>query len=101
MFVNAHAVQRIRGRISPIGRGGKTLTADIVTRLEAIPGTADDVAIEVYRHGSPITDASGSNGDSVVVIARGGEVTTVMLRRSWSQSFTPASLGVDRVAVLA
>ena len=94
MFVNAHAREQLVRRV------GYDEASRILARLERLHGTSDDVAIDVatlpafrYADGTP----SGSNGDTVVVIVRGGEVTTVMLRRSWNQPFTPEALGVDRV----
>lgn len=85
MFVNAHARARLRERLGPVTAGG------IIADLETMPGEAGSVAIEV---------ATWTADDRVVVIARGGEVTTVMLRRARDQSFTPAAMHVDRVVSL-
>lgn len=72
-----------------------------MARLEGMTGTAGSVAIEVHRYPDPVLDGeTGSNGDSVVVIAREGTVETVMLRRSWNQPFTRSALRVDRVVRL-
>lgn len=43
------------------------------------------------------SDATSSNGDTVVTIARKGVIVTAMLRRSWNQAFTPEALRVDEV----
>lgn len=68
----------------------------ILARLREMPATSSSVAIEVCRLQYPVGDASSSNGDSVIVIARDGMVITAMLRRSW-QPFNPAALRVDEV----
>lgn len=69
----------------------------IIARLRNEPKSSASSAIEVARLQYPIGSPSSSNGDSVVVICRGGVVKTAMLRRSWEQPFTPAALRVDTV----
>lgn len=68
----------------------------IIERLRAMEAPKVSVALEVCRmtmaHGRP---HESSNGDSVLVIIRGGMAITAMLRRSWNQSFDPAVLRVD------
>lgn len=81
MHVTAHAIARLSDRI------GGTAAESIVRRLEALPGSADDVAIQVSRTGNT----------RIVVIARAGSIETVMLRRFSDQPFTAYALGVDRV----
>ena len=70
----------------------------IIDRLRNTADPEKQVAIEVCRlqfaYGS---SELGSNGDSVVVIVRNGEVITAMLRRSWAQQFTPEALRVQEV----
>lgn len=71
----------------------------IIAQLREAKAPSKTTAIEVcrlqYAFGS--SDSGGSNGDSVVVIVRDGEVITAMLRRSWAQQFTPAALRVEEV----
>lgn len=95
MFVTAHARARLADRL---GLTAGHLIADV---LEARPGLAGHVAIEVAREPAYTAGKDGSNGDQVIVIARDGSVETVMLRRSWNQPFTPSALGVDTVERMA
>jgi len=71
----------------------------IVSQLRQMEAPAGSCALEVCRmtmwHGDQRHE---SNGDSVVVIIREGEVVTAMLRRSWNQPFTPSALRVAAVA---
>lgn len=71
----------------------------VLARLEKMEAPAHSMALEVARLQYALGDrgAGASNGDSVVVIIRGGEVITAMLRRSWNQAFTPEVLRVDEV----
>ena len=69
----------------------------IIKRLETEATPEGSLAIEVCRLQSPIGKGDSSNGDSVVVIIRGGEAITAMLRRSWNQPFNPEALRVDAV----
>lgn len=70
----------------------------VIERLKNEPAPAGDVAIVVCQmtmgHGRPF---EGTNGDTVVVISRGGVAITAMLRRSWNQSFAADVLRVDEV----
>lgn len=91
MFVSAHAHKRLQQRL------GSVWAARIIAALERVNGEPDNAAIEVAVLPYVVYDNDGSNGDRVVVIARGGEVTTVMLRRSFDQPWTPEALSVDRV----
>jgi len=91
MFVSKHARDQLERRV------GSGETDRILGELERLYGDPDAVAIDVATLPTIQHDGSGSNGDTVVVIVRGGEVTTVMLRRSWNQPFTPEALNVDRV----
>ena len=70
----------------------------IIARLRAEPAPTQSMALEVCRMTMPRGTSNASNGDSVVVIIRSGMAITAMLRRSWNQPFTPASLRVDAVA---
>lgn len=71
----------------------------IIERLKNTPAPELDIAFVVCQmtmaHGRPFID--GSNGDTVVVISRGGVAVTAMLRRSWNQAFTADVLRVDEV----
>lgn len=73
----------------------------LIARLRQMEAPVEDTALEVCRmtmaHG-PVHEETGTNGDSLVVIIRGGNVLTAMLRRSWNQPFTPDALRVARVA---
>ena len=69
----------------------------ILARLRQMDPPAQDTAIEVARLQFPVGHPSSSNGDSVVVIVRGGVAKTAMLRRSWNQPFTPRALRVQEV----
>lgn len=72
----------------------------LIQRLREAPAPEKDTAIELCRlqfaHG-PVHEEFGTNGDSLVVVVRGGNVLTAMLRRSWSQPFTPDALRVEEV----
>jgi hypothetical protein len=71
----------------------------VIARLKDQPEpTSSSLALEVCRLQFAVGASSSSNGDSVVVIIRGGTVITAMLRRSWNQPFTPAALRVDEVS---
>jgi hypothetical protein len=98
VFISAHAAARLRERLPDREADG------IVARLEAAPGSPGLVAFIVDRHpGEHRGDLRrnvaerASNGDTVVAIARDGEVTTVYYRRSWDQTLTAHGLGVGRV----
>lgn len=68
----------------------------LLRRLRQTEAPLHSVALEICRlkfaHGVP---HETSNGDSVVAIIRFGEVVTVMLRRSYNESFEPGILRVD------
>jgi hypothetical protein len=98
VYVNQHAEVRLRARLTDAS--AKDPAGEVIGLLEALPGEPGSVAILVREYGHPIYLRDGSNGDQLVVIARGGEVHTVMLRRSWNQPFTPAALNVDKVVRL-
>lgn len=70
----------------------------IIARLRAEPDPAHDTAIELcqlsFAHG-PVHEPTGTNGNSVVAICRGGRVLTVFLRRTWNQPFTPEKMRVE------
>lgn len=70
----------------------------ILARLREAPEPASSMALEVARLQWALGTPDSSNGDTVVVIVRDGKAITAMLRRSWSQPFTPASLRVEAVA---
>ena len=96
MLVHRHAEKTL------IALGAKTpVPASVmIQRLKEAPAPKNDTAIELCRlsfaHG-PIHQPTGTNGDQVVAVVRGGAVITVMLRRSWSQPFTPDALRVQEV----
>ena len=69
----------------------------IVARLRDLPAPEKSQAIEVCRLQYAVGGREGSNGDTVLVIVRGGNAITTMLRRSWNQEFTPEVLRVDEV----
>jgi len=69
----------------------------VLARLRAEPTPASSTALEVCRLQFAYGAADASNGDAVVVIIREGVAVTAMLRRSYNQPFTPASLRVDAV----
>jgi hypothetical protein len=69
----------------------------ILSQLRQMQEPAGSCALEVCRMTMWHGDRVGSNGDSVVVIIREGEVVTAMLRRSWNQPFTTGALRVDEV----
>ena len=70
----------------------------ILDSLRRMDPPAGSAAVEVCRMTMARGTRSSSNGDSVVVVIRKGEVVTAMLRRSWNQPFTPERLRVDEVA---
>ena len=69
----------------------------VIARLREMEPPDGSLAIEVCRLQYAFGNSEGSNGDTVVVICRDGMVITAMLRKSWSQSFSPAALRVDEV----
>jgi hypothetical protein len=69
----------------------------ILSNLRKMEAPTGSAALEVCRMTMARGDRATSNGDSVVVIIRAGEVVTAMLRRSWNQPFTPERLRVDEV----
>lgn len=88
MLVTQHARERIESRA-----GGKS--ASVIATLEAIagvPGVQAYILLTVPRFRAP----DGSNGDTLVALARDGSVETVMLRRS-SQDLTAGFFGADDV----
>lgn len=69
----------------------------VLDRLAKMGAPANSTAIEVCQMTMSYGMSSSSNGDSVVVIVRDGQAITAMLRKSWSQPFTPEALRVDEV----
>jgi hypothetical protein len=69
----------------------------ILARLRADPAPRSSLALEVCRLQYAIGEPDSSNGNSVIVIIRDGMAVTAMLRREWSQPFTPRALRVDAV----
>jgi hypothetical protein len=94
MKVHRHAEKAL------IAMGGRMPmpASAVIARLKDEPEPTSSLALEVCRLQFAVGASSSSNGDSVVVIIRGGTVITAMLRRSWNQPFTPAALRVDEVA---
>lgn len=94
MHVTMHAQARIAARV------GWRVAVPIIERLESTPGEPGTIAVELVRFPSPVVNETGSNGDMLVAIVVDGSVETIMLRRSWSQPFTPAALSVSRCVSL-
>lgn len=95
MIVHRHA----ENSLIALGRKMPVPASAIIDRLRKMEAPKNSVALEVCRmtmaHGA--RELGGTNGDSVVVIIRDGEVITAMLRRSWNQAFDPATLRVEEV----
>jgi hypothetical protein len=86
-----HAIRQCEARNFPLDAVERT----ILQKMEENGYDGRDVAVFVGR----VADRGGligSNGDQVWALVRGGEVITVMLRRS-TQPATAAALRVDAV----
>jgi hypothetical protein len=94
MRLNRHAEKALVALDRRIPGG----SAKIIARLRA-EEPASSKAIEVCRLQWTFgcAESGGTNGNSLVVIARDGVIVTAMLRRSWNQPFTPEAMRVDAV----
>lgn len=96
MLIHRHAEKALVA----LGQKMPVPASAMIQRLKEAPAPEEDTAIELcrlqYAHG-PIHQPTGTNGDQVVAVVRGGAVVTIMLRRSWSQPFTPDALRVQEV----
>lgn len=90
MMVGRHA------EVALVALAERVPSSAILSQLRRTPAPTGSLALEVHRMTMCHGERDASNGDSVVVIVRDGEVVTAMLRRSW-QPFTPAALRVDEV----
>lgn len=98
--VSRHAWQRLYERLTPAEH--PEVSRRIARLVEnAWRYTEGDYAIRLLRLAGQRNDAwsDQSNGDEVWAVVRGGDVKTVMLRRS-SQPATAWALRVDHVVVL-
>ena len=71
-----------------------------IQRLRDEPAPEKDTAIELCQLKfalGPVHEETGTNGNSLVVIIRGGHVLTAFLRRTWNQPFTPDAMRVEEV----
>lgn len=93
MIVHRHAEKSL------VALGGKlpVPASVLIQRLREHPAPEKDTAIELcqleFAYG-PVHEATGTNGNSLVAIVRGGRVLTVFLRRTWNQPFTPDRMRV-------
>lgn len=92
--VNAHVQHRVIERIEKEGLP----VAYIESRVRGLDGQyrAEDVAVRLALLPRSVGAFPDSNGNEVWAIVRGGQVKTVMLRRS-DQPATPTALRVNKV----
>jgi hypothetical protein len=98
-----HAHERIAERLTAIGIADSDTHAKVYNLAAGIARKhRGDVAVKLLTvdHKVRSNDSSNSTGDTLVMVARRGQVTTVMLRGS-SQPFTPKALRVDRTMTAA
>jgi len=89
MYLTSHAIDRIQSRLNHLVTCQDVLTS--VTRVN--PPTAEKTFIEVKRLEKSIEIPDPeifpdgiARGDSIVAICKAGQVKSVILRKSWSQS---------------
>ncbi len=97
-----HAHQRIAQRLGDAGFDARTIgqVFDAAVAL-AKRSTASSEAIRMLRLDAQVNQAYGdiSNGDNLWAIVRGGDLITMMLRRT-NQPATPSALRVDVVTII-
>lgn len=94
-MISRHVSDRINERVNDAGERA-TIEARCAAVAALHTGDTRSTAIRVWRTAVKRNSVDGSNGDTAILIVRGGVGVTLMWRRV-TQPFTPDALRVDRV----
>jgi hypothetical protein len=93
--ITQHTAERLTQRVNAEDRASVAqAVAGALSACERAGVT--DAAVRVWRAASKVRTQDGSNGETAVLVVRGGQGATLMWRRL-SQPHTTAALRVERV----
>ena len=92
---HGHVAERLSSRVN---EGDRQAVGQAITGALAACERAGvrDAAVRVWRAASRVRVADGSNGETAVLVVRGGQGVTLMWRRA-AQPHTPEALRVNKV----